>query len=400
MPLLAFDRHPSDSALSPASTASPPAPNSATQPPRKGWLTYAPLVVLFTILFIPQPSFILALTSFYLRAPQTESQPTSEPHSHMWPFSFFMHLLVVEVLTLAAVGAAVVCVGRDPGRVAGRNTGERESGMTEERNRERNKKKNRKSTKGGVTRVHDADDTVEGVTTSLLRGGRASYESADGAEEENGGWALAGDRYDHGLGARDEYPGMEDDGGFDDRGWSDWAGDLNGNGFDAENQLDEDSSGQAQVIQDRDLETRTNTWCATCNIRRPERAHHCGICRRCVVKMDHHCPWLGGCIGHRTYPAFIHFLLTSTLLAAYITAVAFVITAHYVRVPEDIVSRSPGHLRCRVLITPTHPIILSSYHAPIGPPHHPLHALFLLLMGAVFTLTMGAFLGYHVFLVS
>jgi DHHC palmitoyltransferase len=187
------------------------------------------------------------------------------------------------MLTLAAVGSVVVCVGRDPGPVAGRNTGERESGTTGERNRERNKQKNKKSTKAGVTRVHDADDTVDGVTTSLLRGGRASYESGDGAEEENGQWSLAGD--DRGLGGRAEYPGMEVDDGFEDPGWSDWAGDPNGSRFDVENQPEEDLSGQVQDIQDGDLDTRTNTWCAICKIRRPERAHHCGTCRRCVVKM-------------------------------------------------------------------------------------------------------------------
>ena len=33
------------------------------------------------------------------------------------------------------------------------------------------------------------------------------------------------------------------------------------------------------------------TYCRKCQHLRPARAHHCAICRRCVLKMDHHCPW-------------------------------------------------------------------------------------------------------------
>uniref|UniRef100_H2YDE8 Palmitoyltransferase n=1 Tax=Ciona savignyi TaxID=51511 RepID=H2YDE8_CIOSA len=33
------------------------------------------------------------------------------------------------------------------------------------------------------------------------------------------------------------------------------------------------------------------TVCQRCETYRPPRAHHCKICRRCVRRMDHHCPW-------------------------------------------------------------------------------------------------------------
>jgi len=31
-------------------------------------------------------------------------------------------------------------------------------------------------------------------------------------------------------------------------------------------------------------------FCRRCKGFKPKRAHHCSICNRCVVKMDHHCP--------------------------------------------------------------------------------------------------------------
>ena len=33
-------------------------------------------------------------------------------------------------------------------------------------------------------------------------------------------------------------------------------------------------------------------WCRKCWAPKPERAHHCSVCGRCVMKLDHHCPWL------------------------------------------------------------------------------------------------------------
>lgn len=51
----------------------------------------------------------------------------------------------------------------------------------------------------------------------------------------------------------------------------------------------------------------TPRWCNTCKIWRPDRSRHCREKNRCVLKLDHFCPWVGGIVSEQSMKYFILF---------------------------------------------------------------------------------------------
>ncbi|XP_047316463.1 probable protein S-acyltransferase 16 [Impatiens glandulifera] len=58
-------------------------------------------------------------------------------------------------------------------------------------------------------------------------------------------------------------------------------------------------------------------YCEKCSTFKPPRTHHCRVCKRCVLRMDHHCIWMNNCVGYENYKTFFVFVLYAVTSSVY-----------------------------------------------------------------------------------
>lgn len=70
------------------------------------------------------------------------------------------------------------------------------------------------------------------------------------------------------------------------------------------------------------------TFCEkhNCNNYRPPRTHHCSKCKRCVTRMDHHCIWIGRCVGEgniKNFNLFLFYYILASSIFVLLSNIAF-----------------------------------------------------------------------------
>lgn len=128
----------------------------------------------------------------------------------------------------------------------------------------------------------------------------------------------------------------------------------------------------ADVAKRLPISTRAQSgairFCDYCQLLKPDRCHHCSVCETCVLKMDHHCPWVNNCVGFSNYKFFLLFLSYSMLYCIFIAATVF----------QYFVKFWVGEL--------------TNTHAKF-------HVLFLLFVALMFFVSLMFLFGYHCWLV-
>lgn len=101
-------------------------------------------------------------------------------------------------------------------------------------------------------------------------------------------------------------------------------------------------------------------YCKTCNFYRPLRASHCRICDACVSKFDHHCPYLGNCIGERNYSYFLWLLFMINVSCLYNLAISIYALVHW----HDAIRHAWGAIVLLIFCIPVEGfvLILTRFH--------------------------------------
>nr|KAF6476958.1 zinc finger DHHC-type palmitoyltransferase 3 [Rousettus aegyptiacus] len=72
--------------------------------------------------------------------------------------------------------------------------------------------------------------------------------------------------------------------------------------------------------------------CPKCCSIKPDRAHHCSVCKRCIRKMDHHCPWVNNCVGENNQKYFVLFTMYIALISLH---ALIMVGFHFLRCFEE-----------------------------------------------------------------
>ena len=62
-------------------------------------------------------------------------------------------------------------------------------------------------------------------------------------------------------------------------------------------------------------------YCELCRIEQPYRTKHCSQCEACVAKYDHHCFWIGGCVGELNLRKFFTMLVVQNITYVWLTMI-------------------------------------------------------------------------------
>ncbi|KAI5083253.1 hypothetical protein GOP47_0002996 [Adiantum capillus-veneris] len=84
--------------------------------------------------------------------------------------------------------------------------------------------------------------------------------------------------------------------------------------------LRDDNSITKDMKSARDNSTG-NRKCTTCRVFQPPRSKHCHECNKCVLQFDHHCAWLGTCVGYGNHCRFWWFLCEETILCLWTSVI-------------------------------------------------------------------------------
>jgi len=106
------------------------------------------------------------------------------------------------------------------------------------------------------------------------------------------------------------------------------------------NDDNDDDENQQILLNRRGIERKADgkaRFCRACGHYKPDRSHHCRVMQRCVLEMDHFCPWIRNTVGYYNKKYFLQLIFYGaiTLISFCITLVPHFVAAFNMKTALD-----------------------------------------------------------------
>lgn len=165
----------------------------------------------------------------------------------------------------------------------------------------------------------------------------------------------------------------------------------------------------AYVVKRNDLPVACRSYnggiryCEKCNLIKPDRCHHCSICGLCILKMDHHCPWINNCVSFTNYKFFVLFLGYTFAMCLFVSATTFPYFLKFWVPQEDQYKYPSNNMNNDSIVDPPKPpdlpqdMVFGSNQNSV-PFSVKFHILFLFFVSSMLSLAVVFLYCYHVYL--
>ncbi|XP_045454415.1 palmitoyltransferase ZDHHC2-like [Melitaea cinxia] len=155
--------------------------------------------------------------------------------------------------------------------------------------------------------------------------------------------------------------------------------------------------------KDLPIVTRTMSgsvrYCNRCVLVKPDRAHHCSICSRCVLKMDHHCPWVNNCVCFHNYKFFMLFLGYALLYCLFVMSTCLPYFIRFWKMYQEYKHAHCDHLLNNGTYSKQCMDIFNGDFGTSGSAGR-YHIVFAFFVALMFAISLGSLFGYHCYLVA
>uniref|UniRef100_A0A1I7UHJ1 Palmitoyltransferase n=1 Tax=Caenorhabditis tropicalis TaxID=1561998 RepID=A0A1I7UHJ1_9PELO len=154
----------------------------------------------------------------------------------------------------------------------------------------------------------------------------------------------------------------------------------------------------SDVVRERDLTLLVRgfdhgiRFCDKCCCIKPDRSHHCSMCEQCVLKFDHHCPWVNNCVNFGNYKYFILFLAYGFVFCIWIAATTLPSFIDFWKHEYDMNKKQYDGIDSIIQRFMKH------LHAVLSTGRFPL--VFLLFLSCMFSLSLSFLFFYHLYLTA